>query len=108
MLTFAWLGPLLKFGLKTPLEAFHLSHVDIVRAATYRDVEFRTRPTLSNLLKDILGLIVSRTIGALALNILLASSRLCQPLIIQSLVKFLQGNHSVSTGRWLVVAVFFE
>lgn len=42
------------------------------------------------------------------LSILLAGFQLCQPLVIQALVNFLNANQHSSIGRWLIVALSFK
>lgn len=104
----AWLGPLLKMGFYTQLESNHLNGVDVTPAATCRLLEFRRPPTLSGLLIDLSALGSWHSVRIMVLNILAAAARLCQPLIIQSLVKFLQRDQNVSIGNWLILAVVLE
>lgn len=108
LLSLSWLVPLLRFGCNTALEPQHLVALRTSPAAALPDANPHKIEVPPITFRVLSGLLLRPALQVLAVNAFLVAARLCQPLIVQALVKFLQNDQHQSLGRWLVAATFFE
>jgi hypothetical protein len=114
LLFLGWLNQLLYRGKRLEITERDMEKLEIHPASVFsisseRRLCLATRQTLwAQMIQDIPLRTHLTYVGALILNILLATAILCQPLIIRGLVQFLQSYQHPSVGAWFVVALILE
>lgn len=117
LLFLAWLNPLLSYGLKHNVTQQDMDVSEIHRNAVYATPSSTVMApkkigAQGTLFSELLQEMPLKThliyVGSLFLSTLVAGVTLCQPLIISSLIQYLQGNQHPSVGAWLVFALFLE
>lgn len=106
---FFWLLPVLRFGSNKEITANDLVDVVTIPSATFTSAKDMRAPlSLHNILLDLSTPFFANASLATILSLILAAVKLCQPLIIRSIVDYLQHGEHYSVGSWLIAAIFFE
>jgi hypothetical protein len=93
---FVWLSPFLRLGQRVPIESRHLSSVQ----CSWGDDVLGGKEICGNKHLLQIGRLFYREAGEVVIfSVLLACVQLCQPLIIQALVEYLNQNQAQSVGQ---------